>query len=97
MVMESAAGLALGVLVLLFLTFTAAGRTAFKAGFGFFVGSAMVLSAAGTLASAVLVVLLLEPSIQPILEWMAPWYALISVGAAAFAGFVGAVRAVRLG
>lgn len=96
MTIEIAAGLALGVLVLLFLTFTAVGRTAFKAGFGFFVGSAMVLSAAGTLASAVLVVLLLEPSIEPVLELLAPWYALISVGIAVFAGFVGAVRAVRL-
>ncbi|MDX1568324.1 MAG: hypothetical protein R3223_11025 [Longimicrobiales bacterium] len=96
MAMEIAAGLALGVLVLLFLTLTAVGRTAFKAGFGFFVGSAMVLSAAGTVASAVLVLLLLEPSIEPILEWMAPWYALITVGTAVFAGFVGAVRAVRL-
>lgn len=97
MTFEIVAGMGVGVLILLFLIYTHVGRTAFKAGFGFFVGSAMVLSAAGTLASAVLVVLLLEPSIEPVLELIAPWYALVSVGFAVFAGFVGAVRAVRVG
>ncbi|MFW6199065.1 MAG: hypothetical protein ACOC8K_00705 [Gemmatimonadota bacterium] len=97
MTFEIAAGLGLGVLALLFSIYTRIGRTAFKAGFGFFVGSAMVLSAAGTLASAVLVLLLVAPAIRSVLELIAPWYALLSAGVAVFAGFVGAVRAVRLG
>lgn len=96
MTFEILLGLGSSVLILLFLIYTRIGRTAFKAGFGFFVGSAMVLSAAGTIASAVLVVLLLEPSLQPALEVIAPWYAFLSAGASVLAGFVAAVRAVRL-
>jgi len=95
MTFEIAVGVGLVVLMLLFLIYTSIGRTAFKAGFGFFVGSAMILSAAGTIASAVLVVLLLEPAIQPALEAVAPWYAILSVAFSVLAGFVAAVRAVR--
>lgn len=97
MTFEIAAGVGLGVLTLAFLIYTRIGRTAFKAGMGFFIGSAMVLSAAGTIASGVLIVLLVEPSIQPALEVLAPWYALLAAGFSVFAGFVAAVRAVRVG
>lgn len=95
MTFEIAVAVGVGGLTLLFLTYTRIGRTAFKAGFGFFVGSAMILSAAGTFASAVLVILLLEPAIQPALEAVAPWYAILTVASSVLAGFVAAVRAVR--
>lgn len=97
MTFEITAGVGLGLLALAFFVYSPVGRTAFKAGMGFFVGSAMVLSAAGTIASAVLIVLLVEPSIRPALEVLAPWYVLLSVGFSVFAGFVAAVRAVRVG
>lgn len=85
------------ILVSVFFFGTAVGRKAFVASMGFFVGSVMVLSAAGTIASAVLLVLLVEPSVQPALEAVAPWYAILSLIFTVFVGFVAAVRAVRLG
>lgn len=85
------------ILVSVFFLGTSAGRKAFVASMGFFVGSVMVLSAAGTIASAVLLVLLVEPSLQPVLAAVAPWYTLLSLVFTVFVGFVAAVRAVRVG
>lgn len=87
----------LAILASVFFFGTAVGRRAFVASMGFFVGSVMALSAAGTIASAVLLLLLVAPEIQPALEVVAPWYALLSLAFTVFVGFVAAVRAVRIG
>lgn len=96
-ILEWAVIAGVAILASVFFFGTAVGRRAFVASMGFFVGSVMVLSAAGTIASAVLLVLLVAPEIQPALEVVAPWYAVLSVAFTIFVGFVAAVRAIRIG